>query len=123
MLNPKRQIDAACPECGTTLQESEDGADVYCPLPGCEWHNEAPGVPDNEYNTDAVRHLAEKHGYDEDEVEVLLKWRAGEISEGEAADKLAIDRLEARTMLEPLTRRAPRKVREEHSESTETKTE
>jgi len=73
--------------------------------------------------TDAVRHLAEKHNYDEDEVKVLLKWRAGDISEGEAADKLGVDRLEARTMLEPLTRRAPRKVREEHSESTDTKTE
>jgi len=72
---------------------------------------------------DTVRHLAEKHGYDEDEVEVLLKWRVGDISEGEAADKLGVDRLEARTMREPLTRRAPRKVREEHSESTETKTE
>jgi hypothetical protein len=73
--------------------------------------------------TDAVRHLAEKHDYDEDEVKVLLKSRAGDISEGEAADKLGIDRLEARTMLEPLTRRAPRKVREECSKSTKTKTE
>jgi hypothetical protein len=73
--------------------------------------------------TDAVLHLAQKHGYDVVEVKVLLKWRAGEVSEGEAADKLGVDRLEARTMLEPLTRRAPRKVREEHSESTETKTE
>jgi len=73
--------------------------------------------------TDAVRHLAEKHDYDEDEVKVLLKWRAGDISEGEAAAELGVDRLEARTMLEPLTRRAPRKVREQHSESTETRTE
>jgi hypothetical protein len=72
--------------------------------------------------TDAVRHLAEKHDYDEDEVKVLLKWRAGDISEGEAAAELGVDRLEARSMLEPLTRRAPRKVQEEHSESTETKT-
>ena len=72
---------------------------------------------------DAVRYLAEKHGYDQDQVKVLLKWHVGDISEGEAAAELGVYRLEARTMLEPLKSRAPRTVREEHFESTETKTE
>ena len=70
--------------------------------------------------TDAARHLAEKHGCDEGEVRVLLKWRAGDISEGKAAVELGVDRLEARAMLEPLTRRAPREVRESNSTNQET---
>ena len=70
--------------------------------------------------TDAVKHIAKKHDYDEDEVKVLLRWRGGHISEGEAAEELGVNRLEARTMLEPLTRRAPRQVRESNSTNEET---
>lgn len=38
-----------CPECHAPLVETED--EVNCPNPTCEWDNDAPGVPANEYNT------------------------------------------------------------------------
>ena len=64
--------------------------------------------------TDAINHLAEDLDCTTSEVRILLRWRKGDLSEGQAAEKLGVNRLKARTMLEPLKRNAPRKTREQN---------
>lgn len=38
-----------CPACNAPLVETE--REAFCPNPTCDWDNDAPGVPPNEYNS------------------------------------------------------------------------